>query len=604
MNKEKMIVFGAGEYGRRVIDLVGREMIAFFLDNDVDKQKVTFFGFAVKSLAEVMNIIHQYIVIIAVSEKYTDELVKQLQKAEIFDYKTFQQLQMEITKKKIEARIDYIAVYKRAIHWIENYSIQNEGIINNTGLQKSYPEVTGYYIPTLIQWGYRDLAISYAKWLCTIQKESGAWCDTMDETAYIFDSAQILKGLIAARSIYPNRKEIDNAILRGCEWILSCMTEEGRLITPCQDAWADECTCSEVIHTYCLSPLVEAANLFKRKDFKEKAYRILDYYKKNYIEKISNFNLLSHFYAYVMEAMIDMGEIEIARMAMEKIAMIQKENGAVPAYCDVDYVCSTGLFQLALVWFRLGEIDCGNKAFDYACKLQNESGGWYGSYLSESNSKEINTYFPDSEISWAVKYFLDALYYKNFTQFEEQSVTFGDVIGSEDGRYKAVRRYVSLKKNAKILDIGCGKGRYLKNLVKEFPYNQYNAVDLSIKVMKFLDMPLIEKRQGTLTNIPYEDSTFDIVYTCEALEHAVDIESAVKEMARVTKNGGIIIVVDKNREKLGFFEIEEWEQWFDESELKEIMLRYCVKVDVDKKLNYDEQEANELFYCWAGRVKK
>lgn len=43
--------------------------------------------------------------------------------------------------------------------------------------------------------------------------------------------------------------------------------------------------------------------------------------------------------------------------------------------------------------------------FNYACKLQNKSGGWYGSYLSEENENEINTYFPNSEISWAVKYF-------------------------------------------------------------------------------------------------------------------------------------------------------------------------------------------------------
>ena len=33
-------------------------------------------------------------------------------------------------------------------------------------------------------------------------------------------------------------------------------------------------------------------------------------------------------------------------------------------------------------------IERGNAAFRYACKLQNSSGGWYGSYLSIENMEE------------------------------------------------------------------------------------------------------------------------------------------------------------------------------------------------------------------------
>ena len=41
-----------------------------------------------------------------------------------------------------------------------------------------YPEVTGYYIPTLMRWGFTDQAESYAKWLISIQHSDGAWYDT------------------------------------------------------------------------------------------------------------------------------------------------------------------------------------------------------------------------------------------------------------------------------------------------------------------------------------------------------------------------------------------------------------------------------------------
>lgn len=123
--------------------------------------------------------------------------------------------------------------------------------------------------------------------------------------------------------------------------------------------------------------------------------------------------MLSHFYAYVMEGLVDIGESEIAREAMKKIAILQRESGAVPAYKDCSWVCSTGLFQLAIVWYKLGENERGNRAFEYACKLQNKTGGWFGSYLVKENPKENNTYFPMSEISWANKYFLDAYYLRN-----------------------------------------------------------------------------------------------------------------------------------------------------------------------------------------------
>lgn len=85
-----------------------------------------------------------------------------------------------------------------------------------------------------------------------------------------------------------------------------------------------------------------------------------------------------------------------------------------------------------------------------------------------------------------------------------------------------------------ILDVGCGKGRYLKNLIEDEPDHIYHAVDLSKEVMKYIETDQISKKQGSLTNIDYPDDFFDITYTCEALEHAVDIKSAVRELARVT----------------------------------------------------------------------
>ena len=597
----RYVIFGAGNFGTQAIDLIGKSNIEFFIDNNVNKQKRKFCGFEVLSLENAKNKIDDVCIIIAMSDIYIKDVQEQLIENNINNYKTINQLKMELTKQKLLLRTDYVNVYNKAINWIKSNTINNQGIINNSNLKKIYPEVTGYYIPSLIRWGYRDLAIDYARYLCSIQNSDGAWYDTENKNPYIFDSAQILKGLIAVRHLYP---EVEKHIIAGCDWILTNMNDDGKLIAPLKDIWGDGKTFSELIHTYCISPIKDAGIIYNRNDYIEKADKIAHYYTSKYREDILNFNLLSHFYAYVMEAMLDIGETSLVKEAMDKIETIQKSSGGIPAYNNVDWVCSTGLFQFAVVWFRLGELEKGNKVFNYACKLQNKSGGWYGRYLSEENENEINTYFPNSEISWAVKYFLDALYYKNLAQFKFQAPMFLDSIEITDGRYKCIEEIMKkIDSCAKVLDVGCGKGRYLKELVKTHSTVKYYAVDISLEVMKFFEIPGVEKKQGNLTNIPYENNKFDFTYSCEALEHAVDISSAIREMCRVTKSGGYVAVIDKNKDMLGYYDIEEWEQWFDENELKQELLKYCSDVIVKKNINFDDKPANGLFYCWIGKIK-
>lgn len=602
---KRYVVFGSGNYGRLALELLGSQNIDFFIDNDIDKQGKSLDGVKIISLDQALLRLTNQIVVIAASELYYDQIQKQLDDSGIKNYVSVMEIQRSITKEKILARPDYLTIYNKAIEWIKNNTIENAGIINNSMLRKPYPEVTGYYIPTLIRWGYRVLAEQYANWLMEIQKEDGSWYDTDNQSPYIFDTAQILKGLLAIWDIHSDKVRVEESIKKGADWILSCMTEEGRLVAPDECCWSEnEDTCSELIHTYCISPIIEAGKRMKNDGYIQKAHRILDYYKKKYETKILNFSLLSHFYAYVVEAMLDLGEIEIARQAMDHITEYQKSSGAVPAYNNVDWVCSTGLLQLSLIWFRLGDEKHGNKAFEYACKLQNESGGWFGSYLSEENQNEINTYFPKQEISWANKYFLDALYYKNLCQFQNTASIFCNEISTEDGRYNIIKNVVSTSGKIDILDLGCGKGRYLKRLVESFPDKNYHAVDLSTNVMQYFSvLEGVEKRQGSLTNIPYKDNSFDVVYTCEALEHAVDIDRAIGEMARVTKQDGTIVVIDKNKDMYGYFEIGEWEQWFGEQELSDIMQRYCSEVHVEKEISFDNNKANGLFYAWIGKVR-
>ena len=494
--------------------------------------------------------------------------------------------------------------FRKAIKWIKEHTIDGNGIAVTSKENCIYPEVTGYYIPSLLQWGERELAIAYAKYLCSIQKEDGSWFDSKDVAPYVFDSAQILKGLVAIRHIMP---EVDEHIIKGCDWILSNMQSDGRLITPSKDAWGDnEDFCSELIHIYCLSPIRDAGKIFDKPNYLDAVNKILNYYKTNKLDRIKNFSLLSHFYAYVMEGLYDLGEVELCRESMERLENYRTPKGAIPGLCNVPWVCSTGLFQLALVWYKLGELEKGNSLFYYGLTLQNKTGGWYGSYCASSFEKVFGKreqrpfYFKDAEISWANKYFLDALALKEVLEFDRQSYMFQDEIDEEDGRYILIRnciRNASLAGDVKkICDIGCGKGRYLKQLKKDLPDNEYYAADLSTKVMERIDFA-IEKKVGSITSIPYDDGQFDIVYTCEAFEHAINLEAAFKELNRITKKGGIFVIIDKPIEKLGALEIDEWEQWVDTRKVKKWAEECGATLKVVKRVPHDGIR-DGLFTAW------
>lgn len=513
-----------------------------------------------------------------------------------------------VVKKKKGDAIDMenkVQQFDKALEWINKNTIDGNGIAVTSKEQVIYPEVTGYYIPSLLQWGERERACAYAKYLCSIQKENGSWFDSMDKDPYVFDSAQILKGLIAIRDIMP---QVEENIIKGCDWILSNMQSNGRLTTPSKDAWgADEDFCSELIHIYCLSPIKEAGEICGKTEYIDSVNKILNYYKREKIDRIKNFSLLSHFYAYVMEGLFDLGEIDLCRESMERLEKYRNSKNGIPGLNDVPWVCSTGMFQLAIVWYKLGELEKGNSLFYYALSLQNESGGWYGSYPAPGfmakfyMGRKKPYYFPDAEISWAVKYFLDALALKEKLEFEKQAPTFLEEIDDADGRYLCIQNNVQelMKKDGhelKICDVGCGKGRYLKKLQKKYPMNEYYVTDLSSKVMENIEH-VEEKKICSMTNISYEDAKFDFVYVCEAYEHAINLKGAFEELFRILKKGGKLVIIDKPIDKKGEMEIDEWEQWISDEDINSYAKEYGGNVRIEKNISYENRN-DGLFRAW------
>lgn len=147
-----------------------------------------------------------------------------------------------------------------------------------------------------------------------------------------------------------------------------------------------------------------------------------------------------------------------------------------------------------------------------------------------------------------------------------------------------------------ICDVGCGKGRYLKRLVTDCPNNDYYASDISEKVMANVSC-VKEKRLGSMTNINYESESFDLVYVCEAFEHAINLRAAFKELYRITKKDGKFIIIDKTIEKLGQLEIYEWEQWISDSDIIKFAEECEATVEIIRSVPYEGRD-DGLFRAW------
>ena len=281
-----------------------------------------------------------------------------------------------------------------ALSWFKAHRVGDEGVIVHTRKPVPYAEVTGYFVPTLYQWDEHQLARSCLRWLVSVQLPEGAFA-APDGVPYSFDTAQVMRGLNAGLE---RGEPVGKPLRRAADWLLGQIDASGRLGTPSTELWGD--IANDLIHVYAAQPLIRAGELLGEARYVEAGRKIQAYYRAQ--PQLVPFNRLSHFHAYAMEALCELGELELARRGMAEVERLQRRDGAVPAYADVEWVCSTGIAQYAVVWYRLGSQQRADRALQYLERIQNPSGGFNGSYGKGAK------YISGAEISWAAKYFLDA----------------------------------------------------------------------------------------------------------------------------------------------------------------------------------------------------
>ena len=582
-NKGKLYLFGAGQEGKELLKYLKRYNISVeaFIDNNsmlniVEDKKVI-------SPEQFINYANEEDFVLISCMAY-EEIEKQLQTLNWNNYMYYR----EVPDIK-EYIIDYDIVqlgnrtcWEKAIRWLLNHKIPGGGISYSNQEYRAYPEVTGYLIPTLIEYGFYEEAKDCMKWLLSIQEKNGGFRDINNTKEFVFDTAQILRGLLCFYNDVEISTQVRKSIKKACEYLYFNMIDFGKKGYIKQ--YKENDNIPETILLYTLPPFKKAAKLLKREDYLEAIELCKNFYEKS--DEFLRITDLTHFLAYEIEALVDLGEKEKAEGILNELFESQLENGAIPSYKNSNWICTPGVAQIALCELKLGKIEHAEKILEWFRSIQMPYGGFCGSYGLNAE------YFLGIEISWAVKYYLDAerLYIEKW--FDYNTKDFPEIIDRNDARYQMVIeevKKISNKENvSKIIEIGCGKGRFLKNIVEDKFLVDIDGLDISENLLNYLPKQ-VKKIHGRMENIPCESNTYDLVFCIEALEHSQNMQQAIFEMVRVLKPGGKLLIIDKDKAYWGTMQCSVWENWIGKVELKKCMENYLKEVNVkvlDKKYPY------------------
>lgn len=156
---------------------------------------------------------------------------------------------------------------------------------------------------------------------------------------------------------------------------------------------------------------------------------------------------------------------------------------------------------------------------------------------------------------------------------------------SEAVREKAYA-IAEVKEGQLAADIGAGTGFVTEGLLQKGL--KVIAVDQSGEMLeqmkeKFKNFDGIDCRQGDADNLPIDDSTVDYAMANMYLHHVENPLTAIKEMVRILKPGGKLVITDLDEHNHEFLKVEQhdrWmgfkreevEQWFVEAGLKNVII--------------------------------
>jgi SAM-dependent methyltransferase len=128
--------------------------------------------------------------------------------------------------------------------------------------------------------------------------------------------------------------------------------------------------------------------------------------------------------------------------------------------------------------------------------------------------------------------------------------------------YKLVREYLTDVAGLRVLEVACGRGGFTLQLARaggivtgcDF---SLAALRITQEKLRLADIPTLATLvQGDAQTLPFANDSFDILVSCETIEHVPDVQGALCEFFRVTRPGGRLFLTTPNYFNfMGLYEI-------------------------------------------------
>jgi len=340
---------------------------------------------------------------------------------------------------------------EKAINWLIRAQDvgDDDGICSHYHLEEgwssSYPEVTGYIVPTLIRYGESrgrpeivKRALRSANWLLSLQMERGGFqgrlIADLPGTPVIFNTGMILFGLIESYKITGNRSYMDSAV-NAADWLVGNQDADG--------VWRQFLTLNgtgetHIYHTRVSWALLELYKIKEDEKYLQAAGRNITWALNNQNSKgwfglnclfeENNDQPLIHFVAYTIRGILEAGLllnvpgwIEAAERAAKGIRLSQRRHGGIYARYDkdweptVDWKCITGVAQVSIIYMKLFRLtnqpewlQSADKNLTYLIEVQGKDEINIKGALPGSDPLG-GPYMENCYLSWATKFLLEAL---------------------------------------------------------------------------------------------------------------------------------------------------------------------------------------------------
>jgi SAM-dependent methyltransferase len=132
----------------------------------------------------------------------------------------------------------------------------------------------------------------------------------------------------------------------------------------------------------------------------------------------------------------------------------------------------------------------------------------------------------------------------NGFDYEKHVMGIGGVVSLNDADPVALRLKRCLeslvKCSGRVLEIGCGAGRMIKNLKFHCPEIEIHGCDVSYQSIHtaFREIPAGAFAVADVQSLPYTDDSFDIVVGFDIMEHVTDVQRTIAETYRILNKRG------------------------------------------------------------------